>query len=129
MWQGISYSKSVIFSLSDPHPDPDWRTSNQRALLHSTYFIEDKQFIEAEKHARSWIALHPDSIDAWGQLGEALYGQDKNTEALEAFRTSEAKFRLKYGDTPFELPMELIDRIDEIKEKLPPGGDVLNANQ
>ena len=115
MWQGWAYSKTMTVTLAEQHPESGWATSNQRALLLGNYLIEDKQYVQAEQHARNWTTQHPDSVDAWSLLGEALYGQGKVPEALESFDTAVRKFREKHGNNPFELPQELLDRIDQIK--------------
>ena len=116
MWNGWIYSRSVAIALSDTHPEPGWDTSNQRMLLQSTFLVEDHQFKKAEDHASLWIEQHSGSINAWSQLGEALYGLGRNEEALEAFNTAIDRFRSKHGDTPVEPPQEILDRISEIEE-------------
>ena len=116
MWNGWIYSRNVAIRLSNTHPDPGWDSSNQRMLLQNTFLVDDRQFEKAEDHARSWIAQHPASIDAWSQLGEALYGRGQTEEALEAFAAAIDRFRSKHGDNPVELPKEILDRIREIEE-------------
>ncbi|MEM7360083.1 MAG: hypothetical protein AAF431_13355 [Pseudomonadota bacterium] len=115
MWQGSALSKPIVVTLSREHPEADWAGSNQQAILHSNYLMASHQYLDAELHARSWIERHPDSIDGWAQLGDALAAQNKNEEARTSWETALAKFRLKYGDNPVELPMEIIDRIDELE--------------
>ena len=116
MWQGAAYSKSVVFTVYDPHPDPEWPQSDVQALLQSTYLIEDRQFTAAEKHATGWTQRDPRSVDAWAQLGEAQYGQGKTAEALTSFNTALLNFRAKYGVRPVERPLAIIDRINEIED-------------
>ena len=115
MWAGWAYSRSVAVELANDHADPNWPGSEQRLLMQSTFLVDDRQFMMAEDHARNFIQKFPDSINAWAQLGEALYGLGRNDEALSAFNTALDKFRAKHGDTPRELPQEIIDRVNEIK--------------
>ena len=118
MWQGMAFSNTVRIDLTGEHSDPDWSTSDQRAMLFSTYLIENLNYVEAEGHARSWLEFHPDSVDGWAQLGHALAGQDKDDEALEALNSALTKFRNKFGDNPAELPLEVLDQIDAIEAKV-----------
>jgi hypothetical protein len=113
MWQGWSYSNEASFSL-DKSPDKAWLASNQRAVLYSTYLLQDQKFANAEQHARQWAQQYPDSVDAWHHLGQALYGQRKNEDALPALNTALAKFRQKYGDSPAELPLVILDLIEKL---------------
>ena len=87
--------------------------------MQSTFLIEDRQFVMAEDHARNFIQRFPESINAWAQLGEALFGLGRNDEALDAFNTALAKFRAKHGNAPRELPNEILDRVQEIKDQQP----------
>lgn len=115
MWQGLVLSKPVVVSLSREHPDANWQDSNAQAILHSNYLMASHQYLDAELHARRWIERHPDSVDAWAHLGDALAAQGKNEEARTSWETALTKFRLKYGDNPVELPMEIIDKIDQLE--------------
>lgn len=117
MWQGWTFSKTLTVKLVKQAGSPDWAVSEARAQLLSTYLIEDRQFPEAEVHARAWLERHPDSVDAWAQLGESLYGQRKHQAALDAFIMAINSFRKKYGESPAELPIELIDRINQIEKE------------
>lgn len=116
MWNGWIYSNNVDIALSETHPQPGWDTSNLRMLLHSTFLVDDHQYKKAEDHARLWIEQHPDSINAWSQLGEALHGLGQKNAALEAYNTALIRFRSKHGDNPAELPQELLDKITAIEE-------------
>ena len=118
MWRGIAFSNTIRVDLTGNHSDPDWSSSDQRAMLFSSYLMETLNYVEAEGHARSWLEFHPDSIDGWAQLGESLAGQDKDNEALDALNTALIKFRDKFGDNPAELPLEILDQIDAIKARL-----------
>lgn len=119
MWRGWTYSRSVAVELGNSHPDQDWDDSEQRLLMQSTFLIEDHQFVMAEDHARKFIQKFPESVNAWAQLGEALFGLGRNDEALDAFNTALARFRAKHGNTPRELPNEILDRVREIKDQQP----------
>ena len=114
MWQGWAYSNPMQLNLHRQHPEPNWALSEKRARLQSTYLILDQQYIGAEDHARDWIKRKPETISGWIQLGEALIGQNKNSDALDAFNSAEAQFRLKYGNQPRELPEQIIDRINTL---------------
>ena len=57
----------------------------------------------------------PESVNAWKQLGEALSGLGRNDDAQDALNTALAKFRAKHGNSPMELPKDIIDRVIEIK--------------
>lgn len=116
MWQGWTFSKTLIVKLAAKADVKNWRKSEQRAQLISTYLIDDHQFSKAEAQAREWIANHPNSVDAWAQLGEALFGLKEYQESLDSFLTAVNKFEAKLGKTPAELPMELIERIHTIEQ-------------
>lgn len=116
MWQGWTFSKTMLVKLAAQADTPYWSESLQRTQLIGTYLLEDKQFSEAEEHAREWIARHPDSIDAWVLLGDSLFGQASYQAALYSFLTAINKFEVPYGDSPAEQPMEIIERIHAIEE-------------
>ena len=115
MWSGWVYSQPITINLVRQQPDPDWPGSNLRSLMVSTYLIADQQFAEAEKHAQEWTTRDPESVDAWAQLGEALFGQGENSLAVESFNTALAKFRAKFGNRPVELPEQITDRLNQIE--------------
>lgn len=119
MWQGWVYSQPISVKLVQKHPDPAWPKSNLQSLMVSTYLIADQQYAEAEQHARQWTTRHPDSVDAWAQLGEALHGQGQSDAAIEAFNTALVNFRSKHGNRPQELPEEILDRLKQIQNPQP----------
>ena len=117
MWQGTAFSNTIKLNLSMPHSDPAWEASDRRAMMLSTYLVESNEWVAAEEHARHWLEQHPDSVDGWAQLGESLAGQAKNTDAVAAFNVALTKFRAKYGNSPPEPPLDIINRIDAINNQ------------
>ncbi len=114
MWQGWAYSNTVTVSINEQHSKADWGTSDGRAMLLSAYLLGDQQFDLAEQHARSWIERHPESVNAWSDLGDALAGLEKNDAALKAYDTGVKKFWLKNGADAPEAPRELIEKINRL---------------
>lgn len=115
MWQGWAYSNTVTVSINEQHSKADWATSDGRAMLLSAYLLGDQQFDLAEQHARSWIERHPESVNAWSDLGDALAGLEKNDAALQAYNTGVDKFWLKNGTNAPEAPRELIEKINQLE--------------
>lgn len=113
MWNGIAFSNTVIISIVDQESEK--LDSDTKHQLNSYYLINDEQYEAAEIHALAWTEEHPDSVDAWAQLGEALYGQGKSDDALIALEAALQKFREKYGNNPPELPELILDRINELE--------------
>lgn len=111
MWNGAVYSKMITITLDNT----DTELTARRMAMTGAYYLQDHQYDRAETHAREFIRLYPDSIDAWGQLGEALYGLGQSDNALAAFNTAMNHFHEKYGDYPPEMPEAIESRIREIK--------------
>ncbi len=57
----------------------------------------------------------PESVNAWAQLGEALWGLGRNDDVQDALNIALVKFRAKHGNSPRELPKDIIDRVIAIK--------------
>ncbi|GEM_PF-1436994 len=116
MWQGWAHSNTLNVSLSSIHPDPNWEGSSAQAAMFAHYLINDKRFEFAELHAHQWTQNHPESVDAFSYLGDALAGLNQNKKALEAYYKAAANFTLKYGENPVEIPRTLVAQIDALEE-------------
>jgi len=116
MWQGWAYSNTVKVTLSSEHPNQEWATSNTQAMYYSTYLLSDKQFSEAEQHAVDWTKRHPNSVNAWSSLGDALAGQSKKESAMNAYETAMEKFFIKNGDTAQEAPRALMEKMARLEQ-------------
>jgi tetratricopeptide (TPR) repeat protein len=68
----------------------------QRALRAATYcWVKAKDFANAERHAREWVAVAPEDAEAHRQLAQCLYNQLRIPECLDAL---EAALRLREDD-------------------------------
>ena len=112
-----AHSNTLNVSLSSIHPGPQTgRVSSAQAAMFAHYLINDKRFEFAELHAHQWTQNHPESVDAFSYLGDALAGLNQNKKALEAYYKAAANFTLKYGENPVEIPRTLVAQIDALEE-------------
>ena len=100
---------------------PTRQEVNRRRFAVGGYHLADRRYDEAETHARMMTERDPAYIAGWGQLGDALAGQERYDEALEAYARAlslhEESLHLEPPPIP-EPPEELELRIREIQAML-----------
>lgn len=91
--------------------------------------LKRQQFAEAERTARSLLALHPELPQAIGWLGIALVGQGRHAEAIETLRRAlalepapEMHYNLAlaaFGTGRHELAAQQLDAALELRPQFP----------
>jgi tetratricopeptide (TPR) repeat protein len=124
MWQGRAVADPVTLHLTDSIRSPTRQEVNRRLFAAAGYHLADRRHDQAEIDARMMTERDPGYIAGWGQLGDALAGQDRYDEALEAYARAlslyEESLHLEPPPIP-EPPAELELRIREIEARLADG--------
>jgi tetratricopeptide (TPR) repeat protein len=118
MWQGRTVAEPVTLHVTSALRSPTRQESNRRLFAVCGYRLADRDYEETERLARTMIERDPAYIAGWGQLGDALAGQERYDEALEAYAKGlslhEEILHLEPPPIP-EPPLELELHIREIE--------------
>ncbi|MEO0367797.1 MAG: hypothetical protein AAF197_03320 [Pseudomonadota bacterium] len=115
-----SFSKPFELELISDAPAPDWRNSEAQMLIKTTHLLNDFDFTAAAELADVWAQLSPTSINAWIALGDAQVGLNDEAAAISAYEEAERQFRSSYGDTPPEIPHELVNKLSQLRRAQAP---------
>jgi hypothetical protein len=116
-WQGRVCSGPVKLSvLARPeHLTPEQQEALDRQSARFGLLVGDYQAVE--NYGRKLVGTDPSSIPGHIYLGEAKFGQQKWSEALEEYTTARAEFNRQHPDA-VERPQLLNARINQLLEKL-----------
>lgn len=116
-WQGRACSHPVRLSvLARPERlSPEQQEALDRQSARFGLLVGDYQAVE--NYGRELVGADPRSIPGHIYLGEAEFGQQKWSEALEEFTTARAEFNRQHPDA-VEHPQMLNARINQLLEKL-----------
>jgi hypothetical protein len=88
MWQGLAESDAIEVTLQRRSEAAMAARLDRTAAFH----LADRAFPAAEAAARKRLAIDPASVEGTILLGDALAGQQRHAEALEAFQAARALF-------------------------------------
>lgn len=121
MWQGVAPSRPITLNLIDRDPSEADADSSLRSFLLGRYHLADYEYERAAAIADDMLSRDPSFVGGWLIRGDALAGQERLEEALEAFRQA---LRLYYQPAteeppgPREHPEYTARRIYELGQRL-----------
>ena len=120
MWQGKASSNNVVIDLYKSFPPLSAKQKEARLYQSGLYYRLDEEYDSLDQTADQMIRENPSSIGGWTHKGDALYGNNKPKEALDALNTALDLSYAKFKKNPPPIPKEptyIIRRIVEIQRR------------